>query len=146
MVALTAVSYETPSPEVSLGRARLEQARREADQAEAYARQMRATADRAEVDASKGQDKVSALRTQVTQVQSQSQARTQEDATYSSQLKKKMETPISPAKQEALASLSTVARNGFSFPSNPLTAYSKASSLVGMTGAKTSGLIVSQKA
>lgn len=144
MVALTAISYETPSPEVSLGRARLEQARREADQAEAYARQMRATADRAEAEASKGQERVSSLSNQVAQVQSQ--AKNLEDATYTSQLKKQMEAPISPAKQEALASLSTVARNGFSFPSNPLMTYSRASSLAGLTGAKTSGLIVNQKA
>jgi len=146
MVALTAVSYETPSPEVSLGRARLEQARREADQAEAYARQMRATADQAEVDASKGADKVSALSNQVAQSQSQAQTRPQTDATYTSQLKKKLEAPSSPATQDALASLSTVARNGFSFPRNPLVAYSRASSLAGMTGAKTSGLIVNQTA
>lgn len=146
MAALTAVSYQTPSPEVSLGRARLEQARREADQAEAYARQMRATADRAEVEAGKGADKVASLRNQVAQVQSQYQATAERDATYSSQLKKKLEAPNSPAQQEALASLSTVARNGFSFPRNPLIAYSRASTLAGMTGAKTSGLIVSQKA
>ena len=138
MGAITATTYDTPAPQASLGRARLEQARREADQAEAFARQMRSAADQAEVEAQKGQEKVNTLRIQVTQ----------SDGTYTSQVKKKA-APAEPsstaATQTALASISTVASNGFSFPENPLKAYSKASSLGGL-GMKISGTIVNQTA
>jgi hypothetical protein len=138
MGAITATTYDTPAPQASLGRARLEQARREADQAEAFARQMRSAADQAEVEAQKGQEKVNTLRIQVTQ----------SDGTYTSQVKKKTapaEPSSTPAAQTTLASISTVASNGFSFPENPLKAYSKASSLGGL-GMKISGTIVNQTA
>jgi len=136
MASITALSYETPSPQVSLGRARLEQARREADQAEAFARQMRSAADQAELEANKGEEKVSTLRTQLAQTQSES--------TYTNQIKKQIAPLSTPGKQEVLANLSTVARNGFSFPDNPLKAYSRASSLGG-PAVKSSGLILSRK-
>lgn len=138
MGAITATTYDTPPPQASLGRARLEQARREADQAEAFARQLRSAADQAEVDAQKGQEKVSTLRTQVMQ----------SDETYTSQVKKKVapaESSTTQVTQTALASISTVAGNGFSFPENPLKAYSRASSLGGL-GVKMSGSIVDQTA
>jgi len=72
MVAITATSSATPSLQVTLGGARLEQARREADQAEANARDLRAQADDAEQQAQRSQDNVR-----------QVSARTQQDeATY----------------------------------------------------------------
>lgn len=58
MVAITATNSATPSVQASLGRARLEQARREADQAEANARDLRAQADEAEQQAQSSQDNV----------------------------------------------------------------------------------------
>ena len=58
MVAITATSSATPSVQVGLGRARLEQARREADQAETTARDLRAQADGAEQQAQSSQENV----------------------------------------------------------------------------------------
>lgn len=58
MVTITATNSATPSIQASLGRARLEQARREADQAEASARDLRAQADDAEQQAANSQGNV----------------------------------------------------------------------------------------
>lgn len=58
MVAITATNSATPSTQASLGRARLAQARREADQAEANARDLRAQADEAERQAQDSQQNV----------------------------------------------------------------------------------------
>ncbi len=58
MVAITATNSATPSIQSSLGRARLEQARREADQAESSARDLRAQADEAEQQAANSRDNV----------------------------------------------------------------------------------------
>ena len=58
MVAITATNSATPSVQASLGRARLEQARSEADQAEANARDLRGQADIAEQQAQQSQDNV----------------------------------------------------------------------------------------
>nr|WP_295775709.1 hypothetical protein [Rhodoferax sp.] len=58
MVAITATNSATPSIQASVGRVRLEQARREADQAQANARDLRAQADNAEQQAQSSQEKV----------------------------------------------------------------------------------------
>jgi hypothetical protein len=58
MVAITATNSATPSIQASLGRARLAQALREADQAEANARDLRAQADEAEQQAVQSQNNV----------------------------------------------------------------------------------------
>jgi hypothetical protein len=57
MVAITAANSATPSLQSSLSKTRLQQARREADQAESTAQNLRAQADNAENDAqrSRGQ-------------------------------------------------------------------------------------------
>lgn len=110
MVAISATSYATPSAQVMQARAKLDQARREADQAEATAKQLREQADQAEQQAQQGQARVGALRTQVSQA----------DSTYSSQLRSKTAVAASKQVQEFLAPVAEVARNGYSFPSNPL--------------------------
>lgn len=110
MVAITATNYATPSPQAMLSRARLEQARSEADQAEANAKQLREQADQAEQQAQQGQAKVGALSDQVAQA----------DSTYSSQLRKKVAVAESKQVQQFLAPVAEVASNNFSFPSNPL--------------------------
>ena len=61
MVAITATNSATPSIQASSGRARLEQARREADQAEANARDLRAQADEAEQQAQSSQENVNRI-------------------------------------------------------------------------------------
>lgn len=58
MLAITATNSATPSIQTSLGRGRLEQARRKADQAEATARDLRAQADDAEQQAQSSQENV----------------------------------------------------------------------------------------
>ncbi len=73
MVAITATNSTTPSIQASMGQARLAQARREADQAEANARDLRAQADDAERQAQDSQQNVR-------KVSSRNQ---QEAATYS---------------------------------------------------------------
>ena len=61
MVAITATNSATPSVQASVGRARLAQARREAEQAEANARDLRAQADDAERQAQSSQENVRRL-------------------------------------------------------------------------------------
>ncbi len=73
MVTITATNSATPSLQATLGRARLEQALREADQAEANAKNLRAQADQAEQEAQSSHDNVRRI----------SASNTQSDATYS---------------------------------------------------------------
>jgi hypothetical protein len=61
MVAITATNSATPSLQASLNQSRLEQARRDADQAEANAQQLRKRADEAEQDSEKNQQNVREL-------------------------------------------------------------------------------------
>lgn len=58
MVAISATNSATPSLQLALGRSKLAQAKREADQAEAKAENLRSQADAAEVDAQKSNDRV----------------------------------------------------------------------------------------
>jgi len=111
MVAITATTYATPSAQSNLVRARLEQARNEADRAEADAKRLRDQADQAEQQAQQGQAKVGALTEQVAQT----------DATYTSQLRKKAAVAASRQVQQFMAPVAAVASNNYSFPSNPLT-------------------------
>lgn len=55
MVAISAINSASPSLPATVGRVRLEQARREADQAEANAKVLRAQADKAEQQAQTSQ-------------------------------------------------------------------------------------------
>lgn len=72
MVAITATNSATPSVQASVGRVRLAQARREAEQAEANARDLRSQADDAERQAQSSQENVRWVSSQ----------NRQEDATY----------------------------------------------------------------
>ena len=114
MVAITATTYATPSAQAWQGRAKLEQARSEADEAESEAKQLRTEADEAEQDAQKSQGKVNALSNQLAQA----------DSTYASQLRKKVAVSESKKVQDFLAPVVAAADNSFSFPSNPLQASS----------------------
>jgi len=77
MGAISPTNSATPSLQLALGRNRLEQARRDADQAEANAQTLRAQADKAEQDAQTSQGNVRTLSSQNQQIQS----------TYEAQLK-----------------------------------------------------------
>ena len=65
MVAITATNSATTSLQSVLNRSRLEQARRQADQAEAEARDLRSQADQAEQVAQRGQQKVRSLSSEI---------------------------------------------------------------------------------
>lgn len=67
MVAITATNSATPSIQASLSRTRLQQARSQADQAEANARDLRAQADNAELQASQSQDNVRKIASAIAQ-------------------------------------------------------------------------------
>lgn len=85
MGAISATNSATPSLQLALGRNRLEQARRDADQAETNAQTLRAQADKAEQDAHASQGKVRTLASQNQQFQS----------TYEAQLKgRPSEVPV----------------------------------------------------
>ncbi|MBK7002563.1 MAG: hypothetical protein IPH35_22195 [Rhodoferax sp.] len=58
MVAITSINSATPSIQAALGRARLAQAQREAEQAEANAKDLRAQADQAEQESTERQNNV----------------------------------------------------------------------------------------
>jgi hypothetical protein len=77
VIAIAATSNATPSLQSVLNRARLEQARRDAEQAEANARNLRAQVTEEERKAQQGQDKVRTLTAQAQQ----------DDDTYTSALK-----------------------------------------------------------
>jgi hypothetical protein len=64
MVAISATNTASPSLQAVLSRSRIDQARREADQAEANAQQLRGQADAEERKAQQGQDKVRELTAQ----------------------------------------------------------------------------------
>jgi len=76
VVAITATSSATLSLQSMLNRTRVEQARREAEQAETNAQNLRAQANEEERKAQQGQDKVRTLTAQARQ----------DDATYTSAL------------------------------------------------------------
>ena len=118
MVAITATNASTPLKPVTPSRSRLEQARRQADQAEATARQLRALADQAEQDLQRSQSRVSTLSTQVAQ-ESRAAQSTEADSTYTAQVKPGTSTRDKII-QDFLVRTATVARNQFSFPNNPL--------------------------
>ena len=110
MVAITATTYATPSVQSQQGRARLDQARREADQTEAAAQQLRAQAEQAEQDAQKSEARLRAA----------SAALAQSDSTYSAQLRQSQSAARARQLQSALAPIVGAAGNQFAFPSNPL--------------------------
>ena len=99
MAAIAATSYATPSAQAWQGRARLDQARRQADQAETNARELRSQADQAELEAQKGQENVRSVSAQVAQA----------DSTYSGQLRKLVASRTSRQVQSLLSEVASAA-------------------------------------
>jgi len=77
MVAITATNSATSTMQSMLSKARLEQARRDADQAEANAQSLRSQAQEEERKAEDGQNKVRSISQQISQ----------QDSTYTSAIK-----------------------------------------------------------
>lgn len=130
MVAITATNSATPSPQALLVRARLQQARREADQAEANAESLRAQADGAEVDAEKSQDNVRTLSAQ--------SRRTDAGYTYKPNGGK---TEVSLKTQEFLVRMYSAASDKFTASGNPLKTNPQAAPVVNAQGQPTGRIV-----
>jgi hypothetical protein len=139
MVAITATHASTPLQPVPPSRARLEQARRQADQAEANARQLRALADQAEVESQQSQSKVSTLSTQVAQESKAAQVQAS-DSTYTAQVKPGASTQTQQV-QDFLVRISAVALNKFSFPENPLKSATNGAPVLNAQGQSTGRIV-----
>jgi hypothetical protein len=139
MVAITATNASTPLKPVTPSRSRLEQARLQADQAEATARQLRAVADQAEQDAQQSQSKVSTLTTQVAQESRAAQA-DPADSTYTA-LVKPGASPRAGQIQDFLARISVAALNQYSFPENPLKPGANAAPVLNTQGQRTGRIV-----
>jgi vacuolar-type H+-ATPase subunit D/Vma8 len=142
MVAITATNTSTPLKPVAPSRSRLEQARRQADLAEANARQLRAVADQAEQEAQQSESKVSTLSAQVAQESRAALAgqSTQSDSTYTAQVKANA-SPQTKQVQDFLVRISAVALNQFSFPSNPLKSGANSAPVLNAQGQSTGRIV-----
>jgi len=129
MVAITATNSTTPSLQASLGRAQVEQARRQADQAEATARDLRSQADEAERQADSSQDN---LRKVTARVQ-------QEAVTYKPTDKSASEVPLKVQKLiEQMYSATSGARTQ---SGNPLKTQVNAAPVVNNQGQATGRIV-----
>ena len=130
MVAITATNSATPSPQALQVKARLEQARREADQAESNAQTLRSEADAAELDSERSQQNVRELTTRSRQ----------SDATYVSQLKSG--TSAVPQKtQDFLVDMYSAASDKFAASGNALKTNPKAAPVVNTQGHSTGRIV-----
>lgn len=130
MVVITATNSTTPSPQAALGRARVNQARREADQAEANAETLRAQADAAELEAQKSQQRAREV----------AQRNQQTDPTYTPQINaSKSEVPTQT--QDFLVRLYSASAPKFSASGNPLKSNPNAAPVRNAQG-QTTGRIV----
>ncbi|QDL54918.1 hypothetical protein [Rhodoferax aquaticus] len=132
MPTITA-SYARPTPQAMMDKARLEQAKRDADQAEATAQNLRAQADAAEMDAQKNHDQVRDLSSRIRRA----------DATYSAPSGKPSEVPQKT--QNFLEDMYTATSAKFAASGNPLKADALSSPVVNNQGQAT-GRIVNLKA
>ncbi|MFY8041569.1 MAG: hypothetical protein ACOVOD_01455 [Rhodoferax sp.] len=134
MVAITATNSASPSLQATLNKARIEQARREADSAEARASDLRAQANEAEREAQGRNQTVRALT-----------ARNQRgDSTYASALRQK-NSEVPEATQDFLERMYTAASPKFSANGNALKTNSDTAPVVNSQGQAT-GRILDVKA
>ena len=130
MVAITATSSATPSLQSVLNKTRVDQARREAEQAEANAQNLRAQADEEERRAQDGQSKVRTL---------SSQARTS-DATYTAAVKgDQPEVPVQT--QDFLERLYKATSQKFAANGNALKTNADAAPVVNSQGHATGRIV-----
>lgn len=129
MVAINATNSTTPSIQASLGRARVEQARRQADQAEATARDLRAQADEAEQQANSSQDN---LRKVTARVQ-------QEEVTYKRAANSTPEVPLKV--QKLIEQMYTATSGARAQSGNPLKTNVNAAPVVNNQGQATGRIV-----
>ena len=107
MVAITATNSTTPSLSLTLSKARIEQARREADQAEDRAQDLRSQADEAERDAQERNEKARKL------------SSSSSDSTYTSVVRPTV-SAVPVATQTFLERMYTAASSKFAAQGNAL--------------------------
>jgi len=130
MGAISATNSATPSLQLALGRNRLEQARRDADQAEINAKDLRNQANKAEQEAQKSQENV----------REQAARNQQLDSTYDSQLKSS--TAVVPLKtQEFLVGLYNATSANRAASGNPLKAKAAPASVLNSQGQATGRIV-----
>jgi len=130
MGVISATNSATPSLQLALGRNRLEQARRDADQAEANAKDLRNQANKAEQEAQKSQENV----------REQAARNQQLDSTYDSQLKNS--TAVVPLKtQEFLVGLYNATSENRAASGNPLKAKAAPASVLNSQGQATGRIV-----
>lgn len=130
MVAITATNSASPSLQATLSKTRIEQARREADSAEARASDLRSQADEAEREA---QDRNQTARS----LSARSQVA---DSTYTSALRQER-SAVPPATQSFLERMYTAASPKFAASGNSLKDDSDAAPTVNSQGQSTGRIL-----
>ncbi len=130
MVSITATNSANPPLQFSVGRARLQQARREADQAEATARDLRAQADDAEQQAKRSQDNVRKV-----------SARIQEEAATYSQPKSGSTSEVPLKVQKLIEQLYSATTDKRALSGSPLKANVNAAPVVNIQGQATGRIV-----
>ncbi|APW43509.1 hypothetical protein [Rhodoferax saidenbachensis] len=137
MVAITATTSASPSLQASLSKVRLEQARREADRAEADAQDLRAQADEAEREARNGRDKVRQLSSSNTATTSASTDRT----TYTQQLRAAVVSETPPKVQNFMERMYKATSDKFTADGNPLKTNADENTVVNSQGQATGRIL-----
>ena len=130
MVAITATNSASPSLQATLSKTRIEQARREADSAEARASDLRAQADEAEREA---QDRNQTARKLST-------TSTNSDSTYDSALRQQ-KSEVPPATQNFLERMYTAVSPKFAAGGNALKTDSDTAPVVNSQGQATGRIL-----
>jgi hypothetical protein len=130
MVAITATSSATPTALLALGKARLEQARREADLAEANAQSLRSQADAAEIDAQKSQENVRNVATR----------NARSDTTYADQFRNST-SEVPKKTQDFLADMYSATSEKFAASGNALKTNPNAPPVVNAQGQSTGRIV-----
>jgi hypothetical protein len=130
MVAITAANSATSSLQTVLNKTRIEQARREADQAEANAQSLRAQADEEERRAQEGQARVRNLSSQTRQ----------QDGTYTSAIKANA-SAVPATTQDFMERLYKATSQKFADSGNPLKTDAKALPVVNSQGQSTGRIL-----
>ncbi|MEN9436964.1 MAG: hypothetical protein RIR09_1619 [Pseudomonadota bacterium] len=130
MVTIAATHSATQTVQSSLGKARVEQARRDADQAEANARDLRAQADEAELQAQRSHDNFRRL----------SSAAQQQEVTY--KRPQRSSTPETPQKiQNLIEQMYSAVSSKYSKNGNSLKAVDLSTPIVNAQGQSTGRIV-----
>ena len=130
MVAITAANSANPPLQISLGTARLKLALREADQAEANARNLRAQAKEAEQQAERSQDNVRKV-----------SARTQEEAATYSQPRDNSTSAVPVKVQKLIEQMYNATSEQRAQSGNPLKTNVNAAPVVNVQGQATGRIV-----